>query len=321
MIKGSSEKLLEIVTDIIEISQIQQNQASLHTNICNPQELLNIIITSFMEKSSQKSLKLNLDLDDKLKNIQIETDCYKLRRSIDHILDNALKFTHKGSISIKTQSMPNDILISISDTGIGIPDAIMNKIFAPFRQVETEDSKRFSGNGIGLSLARSYLEMLSGKIWIESVVNVGTTVSISLPKGSHGKQNLYDIKETKQKNSLKGLQILVAEDEEINFLYLKEILSNAGAEVFHAKNGQIAVDMCKENKDWALILMDIKMPIMDGIKATKLIRESNTLVPIIAQSAYDPINIYDTNNQEMFTAFISKPIRQSELFDLIYCHI
>ncbi|WP_461633035.1 response regulator [Labilibaculum euxinus] len=247
------------------------------------------------------------------------TDPYKLNRIVSNLLENALKFTQDGFIELGYTLQDDTIVIYLKDTGIGIHPENQELIFERFSQEDKEVSQNIGGLGLGLSIAKENAELLGGKITLESEKGKGATFYVSLPYKSI-KQTISHTPSSPVPNSDKtrNFTILVAEDENINFLFLEILLSEFDDKltILRAKNGKEAIEICKTNNQIDLILMDIKMPVMNGIDATKKIRQLKYNLPIIAQTAY-------TTSQEKEEAiaagcndFISKPIKKEKLLAL-----
>jgi len=303
----NSDKLVEIITDVIEISQIQSKQIALNKN----DFVFGLFITEIKEKfipiAKNKNLLFFINADIEL--LKIHTDYEKLKKILFHLIDNAIKFTVQGFINLKFELINNNLLFTIKDTGIGIAENMQDLIFEPFRQVETDLSRNFGGNGLGLTLIKAYVELLNGSISMQSEINKGTTFHITIP-------NILKIEKVVNKieNHKKFIvkTILIVEDEYANYQYLEELLSDSGFHILHATNGQEAVDLCRNNSTIDLIFMDIKMPIMDGQTATKIIREFRFDIPIIAQTAY-ALEIEREKFITDFDDYISKPISEQTL--------
>jgi len=313
LITTNSNKLIGIITDVIEISQIQANLIQAKLAEIDILSFVNNSVKSFIEIAKEKNLNLVLNMRIPFKEYFVLTDIEKLNKTLNHLIDNALKFTTKGSVEIICALVETHghehINISITDTGIGISEELQKKIFEPFHQVETGITRDYGGNGLGLSIVKAYIELIKGTISLKSELNKGTTVTVSIPVIKSNKQI---VQKEKNKPSHALNTILIAEDEYSNYQYLLELLSETGIEILYAANGQEAVDICKTNASVDLILMDIKMPIMDGHKAAKLIKLIRPELPIIAQTAFAL-----ENEKEQFSGvfddWISKPINEDEL--------
>lgn len=316
----SCQRLLDIVTDTIEISKIQSKNIETYKSEFNLIELIDTSILKYKQKAINKGILLQKEIN--LPEILfIESDKEKLTKAIGHVIDNAVKFTNSGKVTIKCSISNNNIELFVVDTGIGIPEDFQKFVFEPYRQTETKITRNYGGNGIGLSLVKAYIELLDGKIKISSKENQGTTVRISLPYTKKTINN--DIKQeinTNKENKLQDKVILVVEDEDVNFMYLNEILTQTKAKVYHAINGLDAVEFCKEYSNIDLVLMDIRTPVMDGFEATKEIKKIKN-IPVIAQTAYVKDEEAELLADAGFDGFISKPIKQDLLLSIVKRHL
>jgi len=305
IISKSSSKLINIISDVIEISQIHANLIKPTLDEIDIISLVGKTVSGFNETAKLKNIKLILNMDVPYKKYLILTDIEKLNKILAHIVDNALKFTYQGSVEINCGIKNEIIQISISDTGIGISEVMQSKIFEPFRQVEIGSAREYGGNGLGLAISKAYIELLNGSISLQSEPNRGTKVTISMPVNKSNKQiNPEKI----EKSNYSINTILIAEDEYINFLYLKELLVETNLKIIYATNGQEAVDFCNSNNEIGLVLMDIKMPIMDGIESANLIKALHPDLPIIAQTAFATESDKEKFSKCGFDDYITKPI-------------
>jgi len=313
IISDNSDKLIGIITDVIEISQIQANQSILRFEEIEISELFNNIINSFNEKIEEKNLKYIVNLDNNVIDYKTFTDIDKFKKLIFHLIDNAIKFTTEGKVEINCKIENQNLVFSVTDSGIGISQETQSLIFDVFRQLENGTCRNYGGNGLGLAIVKSYTEMLDGTVTLTSELNVGTCISVSIPLQKQNKNNIANVK----KNNIKT--VLIVEDELSNYEYLLALLETMDIKILYANNGQKAVDMCRNNNSIDLILMDIKMPIMDGISATKIIKEFRKDIPIIAQTAYYP----DESNEKLnniFDDIITKPITEKEMIEKLQKH-
>jgi CheY-like chemotaxis protein len=213
-------------------------------------------------------LQLNFEYDSSKIEHFISSDEPKICKIFHHILDNAIKFTHHGQINLNLDLQPDKIEITISDTGIGISKEMQQKIFDPFRQIETGFVRNFGGTGLGLSIIKAYTELLNGRIFLKSQPNVGTRNKVSIPAVQIKNIEIYSIRT--HKSQYMSNRILIVEDEISNFKYLNELLSETKAEILYAPDGKQAIEISRNEKRIDLVLMDIKMPVLDGHSATKV---------------------------------------------------
>lgn len=311
ILNESSNKLIRIITDVIETASIHANQVKVNPAEFNIIRTVENIVAEYREMAGRKNLDLTLKLDINPAESIIFSDKAKLEKSFDHLVENALKYTVKGSVMIGCEMRDNLLVFSVTDTGIGIDEDKQKIIFEPFRQVETGLSRDYGGNGLGLAIVRAYAELLKGNISLKSEKGKGTTVTMSVPVKIVNKE---EKKDTSVADSADGKinTILIAEDEYSNYRYLYEVLHSDRMIILHANNGQEAIDICKMNDTIGLILMDIKMPVMDGASATRAIRKFRPLMPVIAQTAY----MQESEKSGYLTVFddlISKPINRNIL--------
>ena len=312
----SSNQLLNIVNDILDISKIETGQIELYEEEINLNDVLKDIKSFFDLKASELGLDLVLNTDNKYDELNILADESKLKQIIYNLISNSLKFTKVGEIEFGYIIKDNRFNFYVSDTGIGIPKKYHTDIFNRFNKLENSSSVLYSGTGLGLSICKGLINRMGGEITVKSKEGKGTSFHFSLllkeVNNSRTKQIIL------QENvMLINSTILIVEDEDVNAEYLKEILTKQNVKYIHAKNGVEAVEACKGKKQIDLVLMDIKMPLMDGFEATKKIKKINSNMPVIAQTAYamksDRIKAINAGCDD----YISKPIIQEELFNLI----
>lgn len=320
IIKNSTHQLLQIIDDIMEISVLEAKQIKAVENPVCLNDLLLELFSIFDIKAKEKKIPLYFKKGLSDEQSTILTDRTKLNKIVSNLLENALKFTNNGFVelgySLKTDSKPIELEIYLKDTGIGLKPENQEIIFERFQQAEKDLSKKVGGLGLGLSIAKENTELLGGKLSVKSTYGEGTVFFVTIP---YKPVNLvHKIAKEKEKKSgdKEKYTILIAEDEEVNFMVLEILLEDKiklPCTIIHAKDGMEAVAFCKNNPTIELVLMDIKMPKMDGHEATRLIKEFRPDLPIIAQSAYST----SEEKEKAFLAgcdfFISKPISKDIL--------
>ena len=309
MISEGSEKLIEIITDIIEISEIATNQIQAKFNEFDLILLINKLGVQFSRKAKENSIGFLLNLNIRYDEYFIKSDIGKLKQILFHLLDNAIKFTPVGSVSITCEMVKDNFQVAISDSGIGIADEMKEVIFEPFRQVETGLSRKFGGNGLGLSIVKAYVKLLKGSISLKSEIGKGTTVSVSIPVNKVRKPLSPKLN---PEANYPIATILIAEDDFGNFKYMCDLLDGTSLTILHATNGRQALEMCQKNRAIDLVLMDLEMPVMDGHTATKLIKEFRSDLTVIAQTAY-ALDSEKQKYEDVFDDYITKPIRGVDL--------
>lgn len=319
IIKNSAYKLLNIVDNILNISQIETKQTNVIVSYCNLNEILKELYnTYFTNLNKNVELKLNLPLSDNF--AILKTDNYKLKQVCKQLIDNCVKFTHQGIIEFGYTIEDNFLKLYFKDTGIGIDEKFINKIFEPYFQIDGKLSRHYSGNGIGLAIVKHYLELLNFEFIITSKKNVGTNFEINIPKKYI--VNQIPILENNVKQNRK-YNILIAEDENINFeifnLYLSQ---HFNADIFRVNNGIEAIEfMNNTNMSIDIILMDIKMPFMDGIETTNLLRQKGFNCPIIALTALSTNQIEENISLSGFNDIIYKPINKKTFIEKISTYL
>ena len=314
-----SNKLLSIITDILTISSLETKQEKIDIQkVCINSIIIDLFaIFKTLAYNQNISLYVKKRLTDK--QSEIYTDNTKIAQILTNLITNALKFTHEGFIEfgyelikdLTASERPAGVLqFYVKDTGIGIKTDLQLKIFERFRQADLSTSKNYGGTGLGLSISKGFVELLGGKIWVQSELKKGSIFYFTIPY-----KPVYEVELTnllnKQNENLPA--ILVAEDDEYNYLFFEELLNNLDFKLIHAKNGKEAVDICKTNPNINLILMDIRMPIMDGHTSAKQIKDFRPDLIIIAQSAYSMEQYNEKYSDNPFDDYITKPINGDEL--------
>ena len=318
----NSESLLKLIEDIIYISKIEAGKVEIIKSDCLINKMLEDLHVSFQEhkrRMDKNNVELKLKIGIPKADFLINTDPQRLKQVFTNLLGNALKFTESGYVEFGYEVKDNDYLqFYVKDTGMGINKEKLKYVFDRFTKVSAGKTKLYGGTGLGLSISKHLVEHLGGKIWVESTENEGSNFVFTHPYQKH----LYDriVNNPERTDSIDTLLanavILVAEDEEMNFLFLKETLLQSGAEVDWAKNGQEAVDKVG-SKDYDLILMDMKMPLMDGYDATKKIKSFKPDIPIIAQTAYALPEEQKSGYEAGCDFYLSKPIDPINLINTV----
>lgn len=318
-IQNNSAKLLGIITDIIEMSKIETEKIVLYENVFELKALNDVIRDVYQPVAHSKGVELVISgLDD---NIRVTTDEQRLKKVILNLVDNALKFTDDGMVKITCKLHQNKMELHVIDTGCGVPAGHEELIFQRFRQADESFSRKHGGTGLGLSIAKAYIEALGGKIWY-SPTKKGSDFAFYIPLKSQ--KIITEGVKVLEKNGYPDYSLykfLVAEDDATNFAYLTKILAPTGVKILYASNGAEAVDLASDTEDIDVILMDIKMPVMDGFEATEKIRKSNTSIPIIATTAYAMSGDKEKCLAIGCNAYISKPLRKNELYETINKHL
>ncbi len=313
VIAKSARQLLNTVNDILEVSKIEAGLTEIEEKETNLNSVLMDLFIIFKEKANDNNLNLFLYKDlDNIESVVI-TDEEKLYKILFKLLSNALKFTPEGHIKFGYKQKHNALNFFVEDTGIGINRAMHSKIFELFRQVDFKDNRKFEGIGLGLPICKAYIEMLGGKIWLESAPECGSIFHFTIPFVSGNQTNIKRADNEKAMDNENQDLVLVVEDEEVNYMYIEEILSEEKFKVIHAQNGDEAIEICNNYPEIKIILMDIKMHHMDGIEASIRIKEVYPEIPILVITAYSSSSMKKKARQSGCDEFITKPVSKSLL--------
>lgn len=323
IINQSGLHLLSIINDIIEISKIESRKVSPNYEGVDINLLMDVVVNTMSTSITPgKKLKLRyLKPKEHLRDI-ISTDPAKLRQIIENLISNSIKFTNVGYVDFWydiDRSGEGKIVFYVKDTGIGIKNTSPENVFEKYRKVLYKDNSGSEGSGLGLAISKAYVEMLGGEINVESEYGKGSLFRFSIPMIICKKcdESTSETPVIKGEPMLTPLRILVAEDEDTNFLYISALLTKYNHSVYRASNGKEAVDIVKENDDLDLVLMDIKMPILNGYDALKLIKKLKPYLPVVAQTAYALSDDEQNIRAAGFDGYIAKPIMKNQLVNII----
>jgi signal transduction histidine kinase len=324
-IEHSSQQLLNIVNDIIDISMIESGQLKISNRPVRINPVLDDIYSSFFhrirgDEPGQQKVAFSLHKEEKSPDFTLVIDDSRLTQIFNNLISNAIKYTEEGEITFGYSiQKKRHVQFFVKDTGIGIPTDKREMIFDRFGQISESKIAHPSGTGLGLSISKSLVELMGGEMWVESTVGEGSQFFFTLPLVVETSAAEGDTPISNKSYNWSGRRILVAEDEELNWMFIREMIRRSGAEIVRAKNGLEAVTMAGELKPDA-ILMDLKMPEMDGIEATRKIRKTDPQVPIIAQTAF----VMNKEKEESLKAgcnhFLTKPLDRTILLEMIDCY-
>lgn len=322
IMRSASSTLLSIINDVLDISKIESGKFSIETISFNLNENIRRTLSIFEEKAKLSDISLDIDLMDD-RGIMHLGDPHRLSQVLFNIVGNAIKFTHTGYVRVtsKLERGENDICwvsFSIEDTGVGMDMGYLAKVFEAFSQEDSSITRKFGGSGLGLSIARSIIQIMGGTIHIESEKGKGTRVDIRIPmRISNDKTKQEIVEMTDLHKSLKGLRVLAVEDNELNRMVLQVILKKCEVMVSIAHNGQEAIDLIQE-KEFDIVLMDVQMPILDGLEATKFIREDlHYSIPIIGLSANAMREEVEICKQAGMNDYLVKPYSERALVEVM----
>jgi len=342
LINNSSNVLLTIIEDIVDVARIEANEIKIRKESCDLHELLNNIYEDYRlkkEKAEKPNLDLILSPFQVVDSPLIYTDPHRLQQVITNLLGNALKFTNEGSIEFGYQiTLTEDPQLSfdhvsnhlevikffVKDTGIGLKPEEKELIFERFRQARFSHSRATGGTGLGLTISKTLINLFGGKIWVDSSPGKGSDFYFTIPY-EMAPEPITEIESVKTDvapgMNLASKTILVAEDDEVNYHLIEEVLKYTNAKILWAKNGTQSVELMQKHPETDLILMDIRMPEMDGYQATKKIKQINSEIPIIVQTAFAMVD----EKQKSFDAgcddYLAKPLNTKKLLGMISTYL
>ncbi len=320
IIEKSGARMLNIINDIISISKIESGQVDVYISETNVNEQIEYIYEFFMPEVEQKGLQMFFDNPLPSEEAIIKTDCEKIYAILTNLVKNAIKYCDKGTIEFGYKLKDKYLEFFVKDTGIGIPKGRQEAVFARFVQADIADKRALQGAGLGLSISKAFVEILGGKIWVESEEGKGSIFYFTIPYDQNLAEkkivtNLYS--DPGAEPQLKKLKILIAEDDEASELFITIAVKMLGNNILTARTGFETVEICRNNPDIDLILMDIKMPGMNGYEATRQIRQFNKDVVIIAQTAFGLIGDREKSIAAGCNDYLAKPLQKNELINLV----
>jgi CheY-like chemotaxis protein len=320
--------LLDLINDIMDISKIEAGQMTLipvHVKVSRV--ISNIVDTYEMlmnrnDSGTIRKVDLKVNMAPDLSDLQILADKTRLEQVLSNLMSNAVKFTSQGYIEIGCRRRNSYSMLEfyVKDTGIGIKEEYQSMIFERFRKVEDDKSQLYRGTGLGLAISSHLVSLMGGTMKVESQPGKGSGFSFTLPLNESSAVRKPGQNDRKTENTLPDLSqynILIAEDDISNFNYIKKLLQKTNAVVHHATNGRKALEIMMDHPEIKLILMDIKMPVMDGIETLHELRKRNIQIPVIAQTAYALANDRERLTQEGFDEYISKPISAPLFYKMV----
>jgi PAS domain S-box-containing protein len=321
-ITQGSNTLMNLIEDIIDITKIEAGQIKINIADCPVNALMDELYATFLKmktKNGKQKLELRLNKPIVEEGFSISTDPSRIRQILSNLIGNAMKFTDEGFIEIGfTITGDNKIIFYVKDTGIGIPKEKQHVIFERFGQVEDPSGKEKMGTGLGLSISKKLSGLLGGSLTFDSEPGRGSIFYLTLPVKKD-----FSIELAKEKQQVQlpadwsDKTFLIAEDSILNYTYLEALFQKTKVKILWAKDGQEAVDLCRENLEIDLVLMDIKMPVMDGLEAISEIKKFRKELPIIVQTAYAMPEDRERSLAAGGDEHLTKPINAEELFTTI----
>ena len=314
IIESSTEALSRQTSDILQYAKIGKGKISLQEANYSPLELIQSMVKIITNRAESKALLVNISISEKVPEL-VYGDTDRVKQVLLNIVNNAIKFTHKGSISISLELEQSEQLLNfcIIDTGIGIKESDQEKLFKPFSQVDDSTTRQFEGHGLGLAISKDLIQLMHGKINLSSRLGEGTKCEFSIPYKIATAQT--EVKPASNDMCFNDIKLLIVEDNPTNQLVLKKILDKKVSSITLANHGMQAIELC-ENNMFDIILMDWHMPILDGVEATKALRKNPSFanIPILGLTA----SVMEGDIKACLAAgmneVIAKPIKREELF-------
>lgn len=313
--------MLTLINDILDLSKLEANKIQLEETTVEINDFVNKIVSPFVPQFESKGLELKVEVDRNITN-SIMADPTRLNQVLTNLLSNAFKFTAFGSVTlgVKALQISTDFMtleFSVTDTGIGIAENKKSEIFEQFNQADVKTTRKYGGTGLGLTISQQLVTLMGGEIKVDSTYQRGSrfyfTVTLSVHKNNVKRMFLTDdIRQPKEVLDLKGIKVLIAEDNPINMMIATKFLDKWGVVYEKAKNGIEAVSLFK-NGDFDLVLMDLEMPEMDGYDALTEIRNMDSSMPTIAFTAAVFENMKESLMKSGFNDFIQKPFKPNDL--------
>jgi PAS domain S-box-containing protein len=323
IIERSGTRMLNIINDIVEISKIESGLMAVNRKETNVNEQIEYLYTFFKPEIEAKGMKFSYRTGLSSNDAVLTTDREKLYAILINLIKNAIKYSDTGSIELGYEKKGNYLHFYVKDTGIGIPENQLEAVFNRFVQVDMGDKRAFQGAGLGLSISKAYVEMLGGKIWVESEECKGSTFYFTLSLKGETEDNAgsnNNANESIHENQIKSLKILIAEDDELSAILLSKAVKRYAREVIKVDSGKEAVEVCRNRPDIDLVMMDIQLPEMNGYEATREIRQFNDNIIIIAQTAYALSHDREKALASGCNGYISKPFNHAALAKLMKTH-
>ncbi|ELC0658488.1 response regulator [Vibrio fluvialis] len=315
--ENSAELLLVIINDILDLSRIESGHFELQRHWISLSKKLQHALEYHSQVAQAKDIKFNVKASI-CEQFEYWVDSVRLTQILFNIIGNAIKFTHQGFVDVSLVTARDRLEIEVRDSGIGIDNERIEHLFSPFIQADTSITRNYGGTGLGLAISKHLVELMGGTIKVNSKLGEGSLFTISIPLESRStaavNENAGQLSDTKTYDALdNNKHILVVEDTKTNQMVIQLLLNRMGYNVTIANNGQHAIELIEKNRSFDLIFMDISMPIMDGIQATRILRSQRLTTPIIALTAHSMNSDHQNCLAAGMNDIVLKPIRSKEL--------
>jgi signal transduction histidine kinase/ActR/RegA family two-component response regulator len=320
IVQNNGNALISLLSDLIDISKLESGKLVITNHRFMPARLMDELKYQFASASNGKAENVNIIFSgiNNFRDQEIETDPNRLRQILVNLITNAIKFTSKGKIEIGADFTGDEMLFWVKDSGIGIPYKNQKAIFERFRQVDSPDSSPILGFGLGLAISKALVEILGGRLWVESMPDQGSLFLFTIKTNiASNTMETNQINNSSYPYDFKEHTILIAEDIDFSFLYLEAVLRRTGVKILWAQNGREAIEHVRTNLEIDLILMDMHMPVMNGYESTEVISKLRPGLPIIAQTAF----VLSEDVKKCYAAgcsgYLAKPIRKEQLLNTL----
>ncbi len=325
IMQESSTRLINTITRFLDISLLNSGNMELFLADAIPELVIYSAYEKYHSVCAKKEIELEISSENLPEDIIVSTDEHKLLKVFDNLLENAIKFTSGGKIVIGGEMFKNEIVFFVKDKGMGISPDFKDRIFMSFNQADEEINKEFEGLGLGLSISKGLVELLGGRIWYNSAPGEGTEFYFSIPlirnEPLNVKRELNVNVNVNVNADTQFPKVLIVEDDETNYYILYFYFFNSNLELLWASDGIEALNLYKENPDIAIVLMDLKLPHLDGFKATSEIKSINNQVPVIAITSYSGIEQRQMAINAGCDDVIVKPVNKTVLFEKLSKYI
>jgi len=319
----NSELLLTLISDIIDLAKIESGQLSIIYGRLRLSELISDLKQYALDELDRLGIKgIEVFTEEENGDFELETDVIRMTQVMKNLINNAIKFTEKGSVKIGCRKAGNDqnIILCVQDTGIGIASEHFGLIFDQFRQIDGSNTRKFGGTGLGLAISKNLVHMMGGRIWVESEVGEGALFQVELPLKSSfvsKSDTVLPSKHIRDSGQHDQLQVLVVDDEPDSLDLIREILTSMGHQVITADTGYVALKLLEQSPLPDLIFLDVQMPVLSGTETLKLIREKYQGIMVVAQSAHALVGDRDRFMNEGYDEYLPKPFKVEQLAGII----